>query len=82
MLRKGLIGATPPRGSDHQARHSFQGEAQDDLVGRGAEQMDHHLGISLDHLCCGFEQPQAQRVELRHPPGRSHRQGTLECQIL
>ena len=32
---KGMIGATQPRGSDQKARHSFQREAHDDLIGSG-----------------------------------------------
>ena len=52
LRRKGLIGATLPRGSDEQARQAFQREAQDGLVGEGTRQVDQHLGFPLDHLCC------------------------------
>jgi hypothetical protein len=29
------------------------------LVGRGAGQVDHHLGFPLDHLCCDLQQQQS-----------------------
>jgi len=79
---KGSAGATPPRGSNDQARQAVQHKPQQGLVRTGAGKVDHYLGFPLDHAGCDFEQPQAQRVELRHAPGRSRRQGTLECPVL
>ncbi len=38
-----MIGATPPRGSDDPVLQALQHEAQDDLVGEGAGQMELHL---------------------------------------
>ncbi len=35
----GMIGATPPRGSDDQVLQALQNEAQNDLVGEGAGQV-------------------------------------------
>ena len=39
----GMIEATPPRGSDDQVLQALQHEAQDDLVGEGAGQVELHL---------------------------------------
>ena len=39
----GMNGATPPRGSDDQVLQALQHEAQDDLVGEGAGQVELHL---------------------------------------
>jgi len=36
VVIKGLVGATPPRGSDDQARQPFQHEPQDGLIGISA----------------------------------------------
>ena len=78
---KGSTGAKSPRGSNDQARHAVQPKPQDGLVRAGAGQVDHDLSIPVDPAGCDFDELQAQRVELRHPPGGSRWQSTLECQI-
>jgi hypothetical protein len=74
---KGSAGATPPRGSNDQARQAVNYKPQDGHVRTGAGHVDHYLGCPLDNAGCDFEQPQTQRVELRRPPGRSRRQGMI-----
>jgi len=79
---KGSAGATPPRGSNDQARQAVQHKPQDGLVRTGAGEVEHYLGFPLDHAGRDLQQPQSQRVELRHTPGGKRWQGTLECEIL
>ena len=58
---KGSAGATPPRGSNDQARQAVQHKPQDGLARTGAGEVDHDLGFPLDHAGRDFEQPHRTR---------------------
>ena len=64
-----------PRRLDDQARHAGQGEGEHGLIRCRPRQMQ--ADLALQHLDADsqLDQTQAQRVELRHPPGRPFRHG-------
>ena len=73
LLRKDSFrGAPRPcRGSGKETRQTVEDGSQDSLVGARRRQMQADLGFHLDHAGRDLDQPKAQRVELRDPPGRA-----------
>ena len=64
-------GISTPRSSGDEARYSAEDGSQDSLVGTRRRQMQPDLGFHLNDARRDLDQPQAQGVELRHPPGRA-----------
>lgn len=71
VAAEGFGRGTLPWRSGDQTRQALQHQAQDRLVGTGAGQMQHHPGLQFDDAGGELHQAQAERVELRHAPGRA-----------
>ena len=71
VMRRIASGNSALWSSRDEARQAVEDGSQDCLAGTGRWQMQPNLGFHLDHARRDLDQPKAQRVELRDPPGRA-----------
>ena len=78
---EGLGRGIRPGGQQIRRGMPLESEAQMDLVGAGARQVQHDAGFQLDDAGGDLDQAQAEGVELGRAPGRSFRQQARSVHI-